>query len=356
VSRFKLIFISLLLVLTALSCANVKGENTNVDTSEIKAPPPVLIEYEGQLLNIFFHPLVARPQEAFRSRHRDHFLEWYVTASEYKKILYELYNLNYVLVDINQLYEVTVEGGRKKVTLKKPLVPEGKKPIVISIDDLNYYDNVREYASIDKLIIDEKGNVAGWTNTGGNGEISYDLDVVTYLEEFIRQYPDFSVNGARGIIALTGYNGVLGHRTHELNASGYQQEKEKATAVVNKLKQLGWRFASHSWGHPNMPEISMEWFIRDTDRWDREVRPVIGDTDLFIYPFGAGVEDIEAKHKILRDRGFNVFFGVGFGYTAVQRQEYIYMNRRNIDGNYFRTFRNRTDKLFDFDKVIDPAR
>ena len=75
--------------------------------------------------------------------------------------------------------------------------------------------------------------------------------------------------------------------------------------------------------------------------------------DLFIYPFGAGVENIEERHRILRNRGFNVFFGVGLGFVTRERGTYIYMDRRNVDGNHFRTFRNRTDKVFDFDKVID---
>jgi hypothetical protein len=280
-------------------------------------------------------------------------LEWYVTAGEYKKILYELYKRDFVLVDINELYEVTYVDGRKRVTAKKPLVPEGKRPMILSIDDLSYYDFARQYATVHKLVIDNNGRIAAWTDNESGGELSYDLDVVTYLEEFIRKYPDFSVRGARGIIALTGYEGVLGYRTHELDSPNYQEEKEKAIEVSNKLKELGWHFASHSWGHPNLPNISMTWFVNDANRWDREVRPIIGDTDLYIYPFGAGVEHIEERHRILRDRNFNVFFGVGNGWGYTQRQNYIYMTRRNIDGFYFRTFRNRADRLFDIEDVID---
>ena len=144
--------------------------------------------------------------------------------------------------------------------------------------------------------------------------------------------------------------------THQLNSANYEAEKEKATAVANKLKELGWHFASHSYGHPNLPEISMTRFVSDADRWDREVRPIVGDTDLYIYPYGAGVEHLEDKHRVLRNRGFNVFFGVGYGWGYTQRQNYIYMPRRSIDGVYFRSFRNRAGRLFDFDKVIDEAR
>jgi len=356
----KNILISLVVFLALISCVNVKDNNnltkartTPEVTVTVTKQEPVMVYYEGELLNIFFHPLVAKPEIAFKGSRRDHFLEWFVTADEYKKVLYEMYIADYVLVDINELYNVNYLDGRKTVTYSKPLIPEGKKPMVLSIDDLSYYEHVRENGFVHKLVLDEKGNIAAWTNNNSGEELSYDLDVVTYLEEFIKKYPDFSVRGARGIIALTGYEGVLGYQTQKLNDPEYQSEKENAIIIVNKLKELGWRFASHSWGHPNLPEISIQWFMNDTNRWDREVRPIIGDTDLYIYPFGAGVEHLEEKHKILRDRNFNVFFGVGSGRGYRERQGYIYMDRRNIDGFYFRVFKNRTDRLFDIENVID---
>jgi len=141
--------------------------------------------------------------------------------------------------------------------------------------------------------------------------------------------------------------------THQLNAPGYQEEREKAIAVANRIKELGWHFASHSWGHPDLSVISMERFINDANRWDREVRPITGDTDLFIYPLGEGVEKQEEKHAALRNRGFNVFFDVGSGFGYLEGQSYIYFDRRSIDGVYFRSARNPSQRLFDFDKVVD---
>ena len=353
--RFILIFLSVPLLI--LSCANLNSNTAkNSRDMNLNVNEPEMVLYEDPVLHIFFHALVARPQTAFRSRHREHFLEWYVTAHEYRKILDELYASNYALIDINEIYEVINTDGRVRVIYKKPLVPEGKKPLIISIDDLSYYDIVKRNASVHRLVIDNKGNIAAWTDNAAGGEISYDLDVVTYLEEFIKKHPDFSVRGARGIIALTGFEGVLGYATHKINDAGFEEEKQKAIAVVNKLKQLGWRFASHSWGHPHLPEISIEQFIADAERWDREVRPVIGDTNLYIYPYGEGVEGNEQKHRILREKNFNVFFGVGNGTGRREGRGYIYFNRRNIDGVYFRIFRNRNDSLFNIENVLDPLR
>ncbi|MCL2765855.1 MAG: polysaccharide deacetylase family protein [Treponema sp.] len=349
----------LLAFFTAISCIRTKDSVAVIDTAELVTEPvveepeqvlPVLemFPYEGRVLNIFFHPLVARPEVAFNSRLRTHFMEWYVTAGEYQKILYELYLNDYVLVDIKELYDVSYTDGRKNVHGKKPMVPEGKKPLIISIDDLSYHTNVRQYASVHKLVIDDDGQIAAWTD----GELSYDLDVVTYMEEFVKKYPDFSLRGARGIIALTGYEGVLGYQTHLLDSPDYEEEKEKAMAVAEKIKELGWHFASHSWGHPDLSVVSMERFLRDTNRWDSEVRPILGDTDLFIYPFGEGVEEQAEKHAVLRNRGFNVFFDVGSGFGYHEGRNYIYFDRRSIDGVFFRTYRNQPF-LFDISKVVD---
>jgi len=359
----KLIFFMTLSVF--FSCSVTKNENGYADADIqivneplIEAvPEPVMVCYEGDLLNIFFHPLVAYPEIAFKGSMKEHFLEWFVTAEEYKKILYELYIQNYVLVDIKEFYTVTYTDNIKTVKTNKFLIPEGKKPVILSVDDLSYYEHCRKNGVVHKLVLDQNGDIAAWTDNPSGGEISYDLDIVTITEDFIKKHPDFSIRGAKGIIALTGYEGILGYQTQaeKSNVPGYQKEAENAVIVVNKLKELGWRIASHSWGHLNMPKVPMSWFIYDNKLWDKEVKHILGETDLYIYPFGAALENHEEKHKILRDRNFNLFFGVGSGYDyrIGPKSEYIFLTRRNIDGCYFRLFRNREDKLFDIDKVID---
>ncbi len=353
---YKHILACFLFFLLFFSCATSKNVN-NSGNIKNKKTDPAMVYYEGDLLNIFFHALIARPEIAFRGNRKDHYREWFVSSDEYKKILDELYLQNYVLVDIKEFYTVTYTNKTKTVKANKLLVPQGKRPLILSVDDLSYYDTNRKNGTVHKLVIDKNGSIAAWTDTPSGGEISYDLDIITITEDFIKKHPDFSIRGAKGIIALTGYEGILGYQTQAENSKtpGYQKEIENAVIIVNKLKELGWRMASHSWGHLNMPKVPMSWFTYDNKLWDREVKPILGETDLYIYPFGAGLENIEEKHKILRDRNFNLFFGVGsgFGYKIGPNSEYIFLSRRNIDGQYFRIFRNSDKKLFDIDKVMD---
>ena len=346
----KHILVCFLLLLLISSCSTLK-----TNKSPVEAPP--MEYYEGEILNIFFHALIAHPEIAFKGKRRDHYLEWFVTADEYKKILNELYLLNYVLVDIKEFYTVTYTGNKKTVQAHKFLIPKGKKPIILSVDDLSYYETNRKNGTVHKLVLDKKGNIAAWTNTPSGGEISYDLDIITITEDFISKHPDFSIRGAKGIIALTGFEGVLGYRTQAENSktAGYKKEVENAVKVANKLKELGWRFASHSYEHLNMPKVSMKRFINDAQLWDKEVKPILGETDLYIYPYGANLGKQEEKHKALRDRDFVVFFGVGtgWGYKVDPKAEYIFLTRRNIDGSYFRAYRYSDKQLFDIDKVMD---
>jgi len=352
----KHIIVSFLFFSLVFSCATSKNVKDSGNTNN-KKTDPVMVYYEEELLNIFFHALIARPEIAFRGSRKDHYREWFVTADEYKKILNELYLQDYVLVDIKEFYTVTYTNKTKTVKANKLLVPQGKRPLILSVDDLSYYDTNRRNGTVHKLVIDKNGGIAAWTDSSSGGEISYDLDIITITEDFIKKHPDFSIRGAKGIIAPTGFEGVLGYRTQANNSKsdGYKKEIENAVKVANKLKELGWRFASHSYGHLDMPKVTMAAFLNDLDSWDKEVKPILGETDLYVYPYGAALEKQEEKHKVLRDRNYNLFFGVGngYGYKVGPRSEYIYLTRRNIDGCYFRLFRNSDKKLFDIDKVMD---
>ena len=42
------------------------------------------------------------------------------------------------------------------------------------------------------------------------------------------KHPDFSLNGQKGVVALTGYNGVLGYRTNETDSKHYKERKAKS--------------------------------------------------------------------------------------------------------------------------------
>ncbi|HWI65549.1 MAG TPA: polysaccharide deacetylase family protein [Symbiobacteriaceae bacterium] len=322
------------------------------------APPEVLVPYDGPVEHIFFHPLIIYPELAFDgdglSRGYD---DWFVTVPEFSRIVAALYQRGYILVDLASLFEESTKDGRT-VMVRKPLqLPPGKKPLVLSIDDLNYYEYMRANGNAHRLIVDEDGRIKTVSRTpGGETVISAENEIIPLLDSFVMQHPDFSYRGAKGVIALTGYEGILGYRTDRLADVGLDAERQAALTVVRRLKETGWSFASHGWGHLDAAKLSRETLARDTRRWKTEVEPLIGPTQIYIYPFGSGVAPGDARFRLLQDEGFRIFCGVGPQPFLQVQDGYVRMDRRHIDGMAFRTMSRQLLPLFDANEILDPIR
>lgn len=338
------------------------GESPSASSPAPGATPVAdvpVVEYKGPIEHLFFHPLVAFPELAFDgdsiSKGYD---DWFVTVPEFKRMLDELYARDYVLVNLTSLYEsVPSAQGPPVVRAKKLMLPAGKKPFVLSVDDINYYDYMRQNGNVWKLVPDADGTVTAWARTpDGEEKTSRDWELVPILDDFVKAHPDFSWQGAKGVLALTGYQGVLGYRTNDPESPTYQADKQAALDVIAKLKADGWLFASHSWGHLDVNKSSLERLKRDTQRWKKEVEPLTGPTDIFIYPYGSRVEDQDAKFAYLRSQGFDVFCSVGPEPYKIFKDGTLQMDRRHIDGVALRTQWKRLVPLFGDTPILDPAR
>ncbi|MDR2939571.1 MAG: polysaccharide deacetylase family protein [Clostridiales bacterium] len=319
----------------------------------------VLVPYGGYVDHIFFHPLIAYNDRAFNGDASSKGMDDYMaTALECKRLLEQAYNNGFVLVDINKVYDfVTDENGVTSMARVSFDFPEGKKPMVISMDDVNYYPYMIEDGCNNKLVLDEQGEIANYSeDLSGNPVISYDTEVITIVERFLEEHPDFSFDGARGVIGLTGYEGILGYRTQE-GSPTREIEVEAVKPVIEELKSLGWTFASHSYGHPHMSQITLEYFKEDTDDWKREVEPLVGPTRVFLYPYGdfikhedAGMEKI---NYLIDVGGFNIHCGVSVYPYSKSYERYAYEDRKNIDGLTLRNQHEKVKHMFDTEYVID---
>ena len=201
-----------------------------------------------------------------------------------------------------------------------------------------------------------------------DGSVSVgDYDLVPILESFIKTHPGFSYKGARGILAFTGYNGILGYRTDESYKDtnpNYEADREQAAKVAQALKDHGWELASHSWGHRNMGQISMEHFKIDSDKWEKNVEPLIGPTDIIIFPFGSDIgnwtpyKDDNTRFTYLKSLGFRYFCNVDASKTTWMQlgTDYFRQARRNLDGYRMFYSPDSLKDLFNVPDVFDPAR
>ena len=267
-----------------------------------------LVSYSGEILHIHTRSLLAYPEVAlnlsninYTSLDQNH-----LTPTEFELMLNQLYNKNYVLINLQSAYKY--ENG--KLTPATLQLPAHKKPLVLSFDDINYNQSGNGF--IDKIILDKNYNIATYTGKKSiNMRISYNNEYITILENFIEQTPDFSPFNARGVIVLSGQDGILGYKTQKSNTTS-KFEIKKATEIVNKLKNLGYTFACGGYQEYNMKTISEIDFTKDLTKWKNEIQEIERKTEEYFYP--QNIWDItdennatNYKQKLLLDNGFKVF-------------------------------------------------
>lgn len=331
-----------------------------------------------QVTHIFYHSLIKDPSKAFDGDHKEaDYNQVMTTIDEFNKITQTMYEKGYVMVSI---YDLAKKGPDGKMQEGEILLPPGKIPFVLSMDDLSYYHYMDGDGYASRLIVDENGDVRN-EYIEDDGSISVgDYDMVPLIDRFVEQHPDFSYRGAKGIIALTGYNGILGYRTdisYQERPADLDEDKVKyleehpdfnleteragAKKVADAMKANGWLFASHTWGHQNIATITLEKLRVDTQKWMDNVAPLVGNTDIIIFAFGTDLTETEdysgEKFEYLKSMGFDYYCNVDSSKYYVQlRDNYFRMGRRNLDG--YRMYYNPEllEDLFDAKAVFDPAR
>jgi hypothetical protein len=329
--------------------------------------------WDGVVEHLFFHPIVSYPELAFDGDSEANGIDDYmVTVGEYDKILQSVYEKGYVLVDIGDVWsETTGEDGQPKMVRNTLYLPEGKKPLILSYDDTNYYPYMLENGFTYKLILGEDGKIASWgKDPQGNEVISRDLDAIPILDKFVEEHPDFSPFGAKGCLSLTGYEGILGYRTQtattgwtEAQEANRQREIEAVRPIVAELKRTGWTFGSHTWGHIRLGgSKSLETVQADTQRWLSEVGSLVGPTAILFYPHGERPDGDDWKKtgpifQYLQSQGFRMFCSVGIESFSYLKKDIsaVICDRLHPDGTTLRYSRQRYLQFYDAKDIMDVA-
>ena len=388
--RFWAIFLCMILTLGLLSGCKAKDAvskpKKSEDAPKVEPYEAVKTYWKDEQLtqswpkteaveHIFFHPVIAYPQWAFHdckisTAQRNGLDDWMLTAEEYKKILNALYEKDYILVAIEDVWHE--EDGR--MVRSDLQLPEGKKPLIFSFDDVNYYDYMLAQGFTSKLTLGKDGEIWAECTDPYTGETSLtqDLDAVTILDRFVLDHPDFSLNGAKAILSLTGYQGILGYRTQNDRDiapdspdrpafEAFRDGEIKAVRpIIKRLKETGWTFGSHTWGHINLANKPFSYIVRDTERWAEEVGSLVGETDILFYPHGARPDGNDWKKTgetftYLQEQGFRVFCSVGTSsFTAIKPDICaVICDRLHPDGTTLRRARDKYLKFYDAKDIID---
>ena len=331
----------------------------------------------SKIPNLSFQLLIADPQRAFTDAvYKNSFDRNFVTTEEFSRILTQLYDNGYVLVSMEDIITTDVTNtGLTVYTPKKLMLPAGKKPIMITQTNVNYSlylvdsdndmvadKNGSGFAS--RLVLDANGNITcemvdanGVTQTG-----AYDL--VPILDAFVKAHPDFSYRGAKATLALTGYNGLFGYRTHpdgknKLGADAYNQAVSDVQALAKALTDNGYTLAYYTYANIAYGTKSVADIRNELNRWQAEVEPIIGKLDTMVFAQNSDIATTTAysgeKFNLLQSAGFRYYLGFCTeGSTwATLSDSYMRMGRLLVGGSTIRNNSSWFTDLFDCTTILN---
>ncbi|MBP3320762.1 MAG: Ig-like domain-containing protein [Clostridia bacterium] len=306
------------------------------------------------VLHMFTHCLVdytGQPE-------RDEFYKDCITADEFRSILEEVYKNDYVLIDIDYMYDYAYVGTKLTATVKKTIkVPKGKKPLIISVDNVAYPYGEHGLGRADRLEVRD-GQLYAYTKLkDGSDQYSQDNEVFPILEKFIAAHPDFSFSGAKCVVAPSAADGLFGWDTTS-DAKNREENVKQARIIANWFIEHGYALACHSYYHGNFQTMTLDKIRKDLDLWNEEAAPIIGKTHVFIYPYGAFTIKGSENSKLMSEYGFAVFCATsmnGINWDNFPLEGNAYNERIILASKLFVTYKDNAvlNKLFDPYKVYD---
>lgn len=333
----------------------------------------------SQIVNLSFQLLIADPSRSFSNEMYGYsFNRNFITTGEFSSILQQLYSNGYVLVRLSDFIEEQTDANGNITYKAKPLyLPKDKKPLVLTQTNVNY-----SYYLIDSdgdRLADAGGSGFAskllWDGTtftnqmvDANGRtVTGAYDMVPILESFVAQHPDFSYKGAKATLALTGYNGLFGYRTHPRAAQyfgedAYRKDIEDVKVLIAALREQGYTMAFYTYDNVSYGEYSTDLIQVDLQDWANEAVPIIGNLDILVYAQQADITTDQfysgAKYELLRNAGFRYFLGFcndGAPWATITN-EYVRQGRLMVTGSNLAYHADWFASLFDAASVLDPSR
>jgi len=313
-----------------------------------------LIEYNNPstIPNLSFHVLVHDPARAYADKdYGGLYNRNFVTTEEFQRILEQLYKNNFVLVDFDSFVSsnTDLEGNANFFPIPIRL-PDGKKPVMITETMVNYYaymvDSNKDgtadaggagFAS--KLVVDANGDIkAEYVDINSQTHVG-NYDLVPILEDFIKEHPDFSYQGARATLAVTGDEGVFGYRTNtsyiaSVSNEYYEKEVIAAKEVIQALRNKGYRIASYTYKNENYNQLNANLIQADLTKWNEQITPILGQVDTIVFAKESDIKDYSGpKFNVLYTSGFRFMITNSDTPYAEVNNTYVRQSRLMVTGN-----------------------
>ena len=332
----------------------------------------------SSIANLSFHVLMADPSRACNkdvsgAELSGSYNKNFVSVEEFSRILNQLYAANYVLVDFDSfITSVTSVDGNSSFFSKSIYLPQGKKPIMITETMVNYFEYMVDpdkdgkldgtgHGFANKLVVDASGEIkASYVDSNGQTLVG-NYDLVPVLEAFIQEHPDFSYQGARAILAVTGSEGVFGYRTNtsyvaRFGQAFYDNEVVEAKKVVEALRDKGYTIASYTYSNQDYRKQNTLQIQAEIKNWNDQVVPILGQVDTIVF---ARASDIEAysgtTFDVLYNDGLRFFLNSGSSPRVDVNTTFIRQTRLMVTGESMAWYSSQFSNYFDCNVVLDVA-
>lgn len=309
----------------------------------------------AEIPNLSFRTLVADLAKATADPDRGtRYGKSYITTDEFSRILEQLYENGYVLVSLSDFAApITSADGSVGVSRTSIRLPEGKKPILLTQEGVNYYSHTESCGGFaDCLTVNASGELTCLMNAADGTTVEGAYDLIPILNAFLEAHPDFSYEGARATIAVSGYEGLFG-----MDLSRADEIK----AVAAKLRDQGYDIACYTYADMEYADFGVAGLEEDMTKWFETITPVLGDTDILVYPTGGDLKGQESysgsKYEALHGYGFRYFVGVNNGATwGMTTAEYARQQRTIVTADSLANNPEWFAGMFDAATVLDASR
>ncbi|HZK42156.1 MAG TPA: hypothetical protein VFD14_04200, partial [Clostridia bacterium] len=252
--------------------------------------------------------------------------------------------------------------------------PQGKKPLVLVLEDF-YASLPRAESGIAwRLQLDEDDRIEGvLLDADGSERADPYFTALGILEAFLESHPDFSFNGARGVIALVGQYGILGYPVADVQEltlrrdardSGldpdliprvdFAYNRQVLGHLIQVLEARNWTLASGSYARLSLPFSSLDQIDQDINMTARWMEHYTGKLEGLYCPFGDHLESDPVKTARYTQAGYTLQSGYGAWAYWQEGDGYAYVSRTYVSGAGLRQPRvNQLDRFFDASRVLD---
>ena len=272
--------------------------------------------------------------------------------------------------------EVVGADGTVTYASKSLMLPDGKKPIMITETMVNYFNYMVDgngdgtpdkdgagFAS--RLVVDDNGDIKAEMVDSNGQTVVGNYDLVPILEAFIKEHPDFSYRGARATLAITGHEGVFGYRTNSSVSTSkgtdyYNAQVAGAKEVADALKAAGYEIACYSYSNADYSTSSASEIKEDIENFTKEVVPIVGSVDTIVYARGTDIASTGSysgsKYNVLAEAGYRYFIGKGNKASTDIYAEYVRQNRLMVTGSQMYYSSTTFSSYFDSKSVLNSQR